>query len=572
MKRLIDQVIYTYRPGKKVVEYQKKSISVIGIDTEALESGKCFLISTSLGDSFPAGQFPACLFSRKYIDKHFVAYNLSYDEGAFLQWLPKTEWHLLWKEHKVEYAGYRIKIIPKKFLRIQKKGHGITFWDMANFFPGGLDYNAKKYLDDAKIHVSTKTFTKDYVKKHWKSLCNYCVQDAVLVERLANYLIKTCEEFGVYPKKLFSTAYISFDYFKKYTKYPTVDKLWYANRKVLEFAMLAYNGGKFEVTTKGTGEFWEYDIVSAYPNEIQDLVDITDCHVVWNRKYDKQAVYSFLECDIEIPLSCHSPVALDLGGVNIYPCGHIRKVITKKEYDYLLECGSDIVIHDACHIYVKKKIYPFRKEIRKLIEWKKKYKTDGNKFKYQLCKIIMNSLYGKMIQFIPKGDKWVCGQSWNPIYASVITANVRITVSRMQNKYADIWAVHTDSIISRKKLDIEESPDLGGWTLECQGKGLILGSGIYQIADNVKFRGFCSKKDLWTLCDTDQSTISVNIMKAITWREVAFHNWSPDMVNRFVETVRNLRIRFDRKRLWIDDYNFFREILERNVSSLPVVF
>jgi hypothetical protein len=45
----------------------KNSIKVIGIDTEADVKGRCFLISTSLGDSFSIEEFPDCLFNRKYM-------------------------------------------------------------------------------------------------------------------------------------------------------------------------------------------------------------------------------------------------------------------------------------------------------------------------------------------------------------------------------------------------------------------------------------------------------------------------------------------------------------------------
>ena len=71
-------IIYRCYDSKKE-NYIKKSVSVIGLDTEAYIDGKCFLVSTSEGDSFKPPEFPHCLFSRKYRGKVFVTYNLKYD-------------------------------------------------------------------------------------------------------------------------------------------------------------------------------------------------------------------------------------------------------------------------------------------------------------------------------------------------------------------------------------------------------------------------------------------------------------------------------------------------------------
>ncbi|GAG55162.1 unnamed protein product, partial [marine sediment metagenome] len=42
----------------------EKSLSVIGFDTEAYRTGRCFMMSTSLGDTFKPKEFPACMFGR----------------------------------------------------------------------------------------------------------------------------------------------------------------------------------------------------------------------------------------------------------------------------------------------------------------------------------------------------------------------------------------------------------------------------------------------------------------------------------------------------------------------------
>jgi len=556
---------------------KQKSIDVIGIDTEADVDGKCFMIATSLGDVFTADSFPACMFTRKYRNTTFVAYNLSYDAGHFISWLPKTNIRELWESGVTEYCDYKIKSIPKKFLRITyKTKNSITFYDMLNFYRGAgikggssLDSVAENVLGERKISIATKSFTAAYIKRHWNEIAEYCIKDAVLVERLGNKIIRQFEEWGVHPRALYSTAYITFQYFSRKTRYVTVHRYWYKHKRLLDYAMQSYNGGKFEVTRKGLGYYYEYDIVSAYPYEIANLIDISKGIVKHSTTYDPLATYSFLKCIITIPPNVFSPVAIKYGSVNTYPVGRYIKVITKNEYEYLLSVGCTLIVIDCYSIYTGIRYKPYKEEIERLFEYKKLYKNSGDKLLYHTVKILLNSLYGKFVQLIKAGDKMRATTCWNPIYGSIITANTRIRVSRMQQLYPSIVAVHTDSIISTSKLDIDVGKELGDWDFECEGEGVILGSGIYQIGKISKYRGFRSNVPLVDHLNHKRSTKILVSRKAISWREAAFHHWDIDMINRFITENKRLNIRFDKKRIWIKDYKSFYDVKSRNVYSIP---
>ncbi|GAG31173.1 unnamed protein product, partial [marine sediment metagenome] len=246
-------------------------------------------------------EFPDCLFTRRYRGKKFVAYNLGYDEGALLQNLSMSSLRVLRETGKVEHNGYKYSIISKKCLSIRRNNYTLHIFDVYNFYTGSLEYNAKKYLGESKIEMETKSFTPSYVRKSWGKVAEYCVKDAVLVKRLADKLIGIFEKYGVHPRKLYSTAYISYQYFKSHCKYVTVKRYWDDDKRVLQYALRAYNGGKFEVTTKGRGYFYEYDIISAYPQEIRNLVDIDHARVVLSGKYRKFAQYGFIRCKLKIP-------------------------------------------------------------------------------------------------------------------------------------------------------------------------------------------------------------------------------------------------------------------------------
>lgn len=546
-----------------------KSIQVMGLDTEAYTSGKCFMIATSENDVFTYDEYPACLFNRKYRGANFVAFNLKYDTGALVQILSRSELKDLQTTGKAVHEDYTFKVISNKFLSIRKGKNTIHIYDMLNFYNMSLDAAAKKYLGKSKVDIETKEFTKAYVRKNWNKIAEYCKEDAVLVRDLAILLIKKFEAFGVYPKKLYSVAYVSFQYFTSKCNYITVKRFWDDCPELLDYAIKSYNGGKFEVTEKGTGYFYEYDIVSAYPYEIANLIDISDARVEKSKKYCKDAIYGFVRVAVNIPFEVYSPVAWRRNMVNIYPVGSYERVITKNEYEYLLRQGVDVTIRDAWWLIKQGTVKPYHHEVLKLMEWKDKFKREGKKMDYHTVKIFLNSFYGKMVQLIAYQGKWKASTSWNPIYGSVITANCRIRISELQQKYPEVIAVHTDSVISTKPLPFGKQGNLGDIIYELEGDGLILGSGIYQIGKKNKFRGFESSVPIIELLPKRGKKLNVSRRRPFSWREVAYRGLPHDMINKFEELERALSLNFDTKRIWLDDYEDYSEVLKRNVDSVP---
>ncbi|MBA7641287.1 hypothetical protein ES703_48964 [subsurface metagenome] len=333
--------------------------------------------------------------------------------------------------------------------------------------------------------------------------------------------------------------------------------------------MRAYNGGKFEVTVKGTGYFFEYDIISAYPFEIANLVDIRDARIIDSKTYRKDAIYGFIECKIKIPFSVCSPVALKKGLVNIYPIGEYKKVITKEEYDYLIKYGCDITILKAFWLVKQSITYPYKYEIERLMKLKHEFKRTGQDMQYHTVKIFLNSFYGKFVQLIEKDGFYKAGSSWNPIYGSIITSNCRVKISELQQLNKSVIAVHTDSVISTKPLKYPKTGTLGSLIYETEGRGVILGSGIYQIGSKSKIRGFDTHSNLLKMLPDHGNKMDISKVRPYTWREIAHRNMEFDRINRFENMERFLRVNFDSKRIWLKDYKSFKEVRERNVESVP---
>ncbi|MBA7534495.1 hypothetical protein ES705_26743 [subsurface metagenome] len=184
----------------------------------------------------------------------------------------------------------------------------------------------------------------------------------------------------------------------------------------------------------------------------------------------------------------------------------------------------------------------------------------------------MNSYYGKFIQLIEKGTYYNAGTTWNPIYGAVITSNVRIRMSRAQMDYPSIRAVHTDSVLSTTPIKISEPEHLGVFVPKGKGEGVILGAGIYQLGSKVKFRGLHGKVELMELLKGCGKTMSINYVHAYTWREIAHRGWETNKINLFETIPKNISVNFDQKRLWLDDWNTWKDVLKKPVESLPLMY
>jgi hypothetical protein len=482
----------------------------IGIDTEAYQDGTPFMICSSEGDIWTAADMPGVFFAPKFFKAHFLFYNMKYDSGAILRcFLKPINFRELVRYGETTWNELDVRYIPHKYLLLKQGNIRREFWDISQYYPGSLENAASTYLGEHKIDVGSKRFTRPQVRREWKKLARYCIQDAKLTARLGDYFKRKLNEFGIDVCSLYSPASLSFRYFQQKVGVIDVWELYNMHPQALLYAHEAYQGGKFEIQQRGTFSGFEYDIVSAYPFEIANLIDITRCKVVHSRTPVEDAPYAFLRCrirhmDPKVP-PCHG---LLLQGVRVYALGTYYVTITLNEYLYLIENHIEVDILDGYWIVPRRRRHPYRATIEYLFSIKDKYKkTDA--MLYAISKVMMNGYYGKFCQLTEKiepaedhpdlkpgktGEVSVydAGSAWNPIYAAIITANTRLAVCRLQQRVGDACiAIHTDSVITTKPLAYDAlSSALGGVKLEVEGEGLVWGCGMYDMAGKTAYRGF----------------------------------------------------------------------------------
>lgn len=543
-----------------------KRLSVVGFDSEAFDTGEPFLYCTP-DDAIPAAEFLDSIFARKYRHTKFVVYNLKYEEGAILYHFPQAVKDEIRTTGKGEWRemGIKVRSIPRKELVLSKNKNAIAFYDISQFFASSLDAASEKYLGERKTEMETKTFTPEYVKKHYIGIVDYCRRDADLTQRLAEYFIDVLiDEFDIWPTKLYSTGYISGIHFSRKCDVIDVNRFWNFYPELLRLAYESYAGGKFEVYQRGFGYFYQYDINSAYPYEIMNLEDVRNAKVIHSTEYQKDATYGFLDCDLIIAED-FSPVPMkNENGVNCYPVGAFRRVITKAEYDYLIAHNADIEILDGYWLITEGE-KPFRDEVQRLFELKAQFKGK-DEMRYLLVKILLNSFYGKMIQVTEKYRKgrkfYEAGYLFNPIYAAVITANTRLKCCEAANLHPTaIVSCHTDSITTTVAMDqfgLPISKELGDWSFEGEGPGVVVGSGVYQVGDKSHYRGYKGIDNLADLIMQNKGRINIPIEQTLvlSWRLVVFRNADPELVNRFIKESKVLNLHFDQKRNWANKWKW----------------
>jgi hypothetical protein len=552
---------------------EKPLTNIIGFDTETRkEDAQPFLYCTSLGEELSRDNFLVDLFQPQYHYANFVTWNLKFDGSSFMKIFPKEFMDTLHKEHKAELefkdSIYKFKYVPSHKCYVIRKGKiKVTFWDIQPFYGKRtrLESAASNFLNEHKLEIDPNLFTQEYIDDNRERIRKYCIQDAVLTQKLAVKWINDFSKTGMIVPALYSQANVSFAYFCKETnnRIVTAWDIWSrGHKKCIQLAFESYQGGKFEMQKKGAFYGYEYDISSAYPFEIANLIDTKGCRIYYSKKIVKEAVYGFARVRIRNLTNKAIPTGIMHKGVRVYPKGVFYATVTKNEIEYLREIGVEVSIIEGAWITVSRRRYPYRKIINDLYHKKTIYKktdpTLANNYK-----IIMNSFYGKMAQcnLTPEGD-YAPGKGWNPIYAAVITANVRISLCRIQNMFPDsIIACHTDSVISTKPITIPgHDKGMGSFEFVEKGDGILIMCGIYALNDCWGTRGFTLKKKddenyyqalkRMLMEHENKLSISVPTKRVESWVEATNKGHDPSIINYFQLYNKEMNINADKKRDW----------------------
>ena len=564
-----------------------------GLDTETFE-GYVKLICDDVGRFKEVNNLTDCinfLTHVRYRGKFNWFYNIQFDFESIIKYLDIVDLRELYMVNSINYDGYKITYLPKKYFAIEDSNNNrYHFYDMYNFLDVSLNKASKKFLNDEKINIidANKLNTdKQYWIDNKEDIIKYCIKDAELTKRLADYFWKIIyEKLNFYPKSPMSKGKLSEEYFGHTCKIPTINSL---NAKVVETAYNSFYGGRFELLRRGYFEnCYCYDIKSAYPSQIANLPNFNAGKFVKVDKLNPDAYTGFYKCRVFSMEKNISPFKQTLSyGRNIYPNGGFIQFLTKTEidqYERLFE-NSAISIEYGYEWQPKNLIYPFKSEIERLYQWKDSEKDEDIKF---CVKIILNSLYGKFIQV--SGDMNQTGKLFNPLYASLITSSCRAKLLNLAMQKPDtIISVSTDSVISTEPLNVPINPTMGDFQIDFNGQGVFIMSDVYNLWNEEtqkvksKLRGFsiASTKDY-----SNEETYLKDILNKMDSPIYEYFSNRPyhlgecllhikkrviTDINKFGVVKKKIDINGDNKRLWDKDFNCGKDCLKESHESKPLM-
>lgn len=590
---------------KQKVKFRKRQFGkkVIGFDTET-QDGYCKLICDSEGRYMLCNSIEDCLAfltNSQYRNTINLFWNIDYDFFAIIKYLPEEYLEGLYELHSIKYGKYQINWIPKKMFAIEVDKKKFLFFDLWQYYRMSLDAAAKKYLNDSKIEIDKEKFDDpNFWRENLSKIIDYCIKDAELTAKLGSLLQQKLEAIGISFDRPYSCGRISLAYFASTTEFPT-----YIPSEYQEYAFYSYFGGRFELLKRGYIEkVYYYDINSAYPYQIANLLDINKGEWVKARRLIEEADIGFLKIVVrKHPDSEIQPFCYREKGLVYYPkMKNVLHFATLDEVLFALDNYDDIEIDiiDGWYFLADEYVYPF-KHIEEIYKKRKEIKKKDPVFQLVL-KIIMNSLYGKFaerkkackivdkplatdekyfdgeqIRYVRRYIK--IGEAFNPVYASLITARTRLQLlEKALKRPNDIVAMFTDAIMTEKPF-IEVSSELGEWNLETQGEGLFLLCGVYTIRNNeeviTKLRGIHIKDKIDLIEEIKHKPDTKDLewiwKKALKLGEVLKHHnlYTIQDLNRFIDYRKELHINAEQKRIWQYEPKTYGELLDQFIESTP---
>jgi hypothetical protein len=625
---LIEYDECSYRPRK----LNTKRKACCAFDTETI-NGKAFLLGYYKDDKYygtmhvkDQRQILDFLMTKTFQQSHNFFYNLTFDAQAIFKHFDYDNLQELARIGMtsiiIDKKRYDIKYLPGKLLKVSIDKHTSKFYDIAQFYEKvKLEKAAELHLDnELKIEldddIDIKSLDEDrYINDDdYKSRLNkYCLQDAKLTKLLAEKLVNLTMPYIV-PKYFYSNASFSQQYFLEGLRH----KMRLPPKPVLDYALKAYQGGRFETFRRGSFKnSYIYDIKSAYPYHNTLVPNLSKGRWLFNRNYMPDALVSIIRCQYEIPKMIISPGKYQTKtNLLIYPYGkYDDSYLNKAEFELMsLYCPVNII--GAWHYFDSSPEYPFR-WLLQMFNLKEQFKREKKDELAMIPKTMMNGFYGKTIQINdqlkiypeklkPEYDPFLCdiilspndegvqklhyvyksykaGQLFNPVIANEITANTRVQLFKSaMNCMENVIAFQTDSIIidremTSKELDIGDQ--IGQWSLDKSGDLLILGSGVYSMpGKKTRMRGFRKGIDLKDVINMDNlhmDRIEMELMRNSKLKRVMTMLYdSKDAqvgaLNLITKEKRIININFDNKRIWDRNFRDVEDAMHAQINSWPL--
>lgn len=281
------------------------------------------------------------------------------------------------------------------FLVEYRKPHGkkrytrIIFISSTNIYQSSLDSLGKLYGINKGDWAS--------VKDDSEALAEYCQKDVLILREAMEGWMEFIDknDLGPFAITLASQAFCTWRY-----RFQPESILIDSDKRALETSRAAYYGGRTECFYIGntTGQFIYIDVNSMYPSVMLDnlyptnLVGCADNVPLGtlHRVLLKHLVTADVTLQTDIPA-----YPLKYKKRLMFPTGRFRTTLSTPELVYALDSGHIKKIHRIAY-YERSRL--FSEYVDTIYKMRRHFKDVGNDVWAMLCKLLLNTLYGKFAQ------------------------------------------------------------------------------------------------------------------------------------------------------------------------------
>lgn len=329
---------------------------------------------------------------------------------------------------------------------------------------------------------------------------NVGIERAIDLAKMANVtadqVVGAFEAIGIKPTNIISPINVYEKNVLDDMGFPTDDDI--PEEAIGEMAYLCDKAGWTETFALGFFPAVNvYDIKSAYPTEIRDLVNIRLGEWYATTQVNHDADLGYYRGTLTTWAKFHPFIyKLEYKGENrsYTPVGSWETCLTLKEIKFLEKWGlgtfelappgwdfdNEEPIPSGWEFRADRNVdpydaFPFYEIVTGLIEAKEAAPNDAARGAY---KRIPNGLGGKFVQ----GFEGELGKFFNSVYSAEMTTNTRLKVAELclENEIIPI-AVVIDSVMTTEDLVIDESGAPGSWRLANTGSAIVAGTGVVAI-------------------------------------------------------------------------------------------
>lgn len=300
-------------------------------------------------------------------------------------------------------SGFELKNIffetGQVFLIMVKDEIKIFFLDSMNFFKNSIK-ELGRMIGKEKINI-------DFASCSDEELLIYCRRDVEILRESFLSLIKFLEDNDLGSFKI-TLAGLSFNIFryKFMNRYIFINHSRYPSgreKEISEFEYKAYFGGRTECFYLGEydGNVHILDINSMYPYIMKTKrLPVKLRYYVYDEPIDPQYLYDLILDDSAVIVEAEIETDLPAFAYRdqdrlIFPTGKFTTFLATESFCFAYRYGF---IRRVKRALVYKSDLVFSDYVDYFWQLREKYKNEGNRVYEKLCKLLLNSLYGKFGQ------------------------------------------------------------------------------------------------------------------------------------------------------------------------------